>query len=85
MDDQIVDLIRDQFKAVHDKIEMTHESVNSKIDEMKAAVNEHVADDRRYWAAIDEHKAQLGLVKWLFSGASGSAALAWLYSKFGGH
>lgn len=83
MDEQIVDLMRDQFKLIHDKIDMTHETVNAKIDEMKAAVNTHVEDDRRYWQAIDEHKAQLGLLKWLFSGASGSAILAWVYQKFG--
>jgi RNA binding exosome subunit len=85
VDEQIVDLIRDQFKAVHDKIDMTHDAVNSKIDEMKETVNSHVEEDRRYWLAIDEQKAQLGLVKWIFSGASGSAILAWVYATFGKH
>jgi hypothetical protein len=83
VDEQIVDLMRDQFKLIHDKIDMTHHTVNSKIDEIKVAVNTHVEDDRRYWQTIDEHKAQLGLLKWLFSGASGSAILAWVYQKFG--
>lgn len=83
MDEQIVDLMRDQFKLIHDKIDMTHETVNAKIDEMKATIGLHADEDRRYWKAIDEQKAQLGLIKWMFSGASGSAILAWLYSKFG--
>ena len=83
MNEQMVDLMRDQFKLVHDKIDTMNEAVNSKIDDMRAAVNVHVDEDRQYWRSIDEQKAQFGLIKWLLSGVSGSAILAWLYSKFG--
>ena len=74
MDEQIIDLLRDQFKTM-----------NEKIDSLREDMRGHIEKDELYWGKIDEQQAQLGLIKWLFSGASGSAALAWLYSKFGGH
>ena len=74
MDEHIVDLIRDQFKAVHDKIDAIH-----------ADVREHTQKDERYWSKIDEQQAQIGVIRWLGSGVSGSALLAWLYHRFGGH
>lgn len=74
MDEQIVDLIRDQFKTVHEKIDAIHTDMQA-----------HTAKDERYWSKIDEQQAQLGVIKWLGSGISGSAMLAWLYSKFSGH
>jgi hypothetical protein len=84
MDEQIVDLMRDQFRMIHDKIDFNHTSTNQKIEEVKEAVSSHVEEDRRYWSSIDEQKAQISLIKWLFSGASGSALMAWVFSKFGG-
>jgi hypothetical protein len=83
MDDQIVDLMRDQFKLIHDKIDMTQKTVNDNIDEMKGSLVIHVDEDRRYWKAIDEQRGQLNLMKWLFP--SGGVLIAWLWSKFGGH
>lgn len=74
MDEQIVDLLRDQFKTMNDKIDSLHEDVRS-----------HVQKDERYWGKIDEQQAQIGVIRWLGSGVSGSALLAWLYSKFGTH
>lgn len=83
MDEQIVDLMRDQFKLIHDKIDMTHQTVNAKIDEMKETIGVHADEDRRYWKAIDEQRAQLSLMKWLFSAVGGSGIMAWIYHKFG--
>ncbi len=85
MDEQIVDLMRDQFKLIHDKIDMTHASSNAKLDEMRVALDGHVLEDRQYWKSIDEQRAQLSVIKWLFSGGAGTGLLAWIYSKFGGH
>lgn len=72
MEEQIVDLLRDQFKTMNDKIDSLHSDVRS-----------HVEKDERYWNKIDEQQGQIGLIKWLGSGVSGSALLAWLYNKFG--
>ena len=72
MDDQLAEMIRDRFNKVDaDNAVMIRD------------LKEHAVKDEAYWRQIDEHRAQLGLVKWLIGTSAGSAALAWLYSKFG--
>ncbi len=85
MDETQVNLIRDQFRSIHDKIEMSYLNLDKKVDQIHADVREHIEKDEQYWVKIDENEAKISLLKWLFSGASGSALLAWLYQKFGIH
>lgn len=74
MDDQLIELIRDRF-----------DSVDAKLNQQQASFELHAQNDEKYWKLIDEQQAQLSLIKWISSGLSGSALLAWLYTKFGGH
>lgn len=69
MDEQIVDLMRDQFK-----------SLSEKIDGVRDSMNEHVAEDRRYWAKIEQQEGQVGLLKFILSASGVSAAAAWIYN-----
>lgn len=69
MDEHIVDLMRDQFKALSDKIDGVHE-----------AMQEHVTEDRRYWAKIEQQEGQVGLLKFILSASGVSAAAAWIYN-----
>lgn len=73
VNEQIVDLMRDQFKALSDKVDGVHD-----------IVKEHVNEDRRYWAKIDQQQGQMSLLNAIF-GASGLSGLAaWVYSIFKG-
>ncbi len=85
MDESQINLIRDQFKSIHDKIDMAYGSLDQKVESIHHDVREHIEKDERYWAKIDENEAKIGLLKWMFSGGAGTGLLAWLYSKFGGH
>lgn len=70
MDEQIVDLLRDQFKAVHDKM-----------DDLSRNVQNHVEKDERYWAKLDQQEGQMSVWKWLTTpGLAGF--FAWLYNTF---
>ncbi len=73
MDDQIVNLLRDRLEAIDNNVQRVHEAMES-----------HLERDEHYWRKIDEQQAQLGVIKFLGSGVSGSALLAWLYNHFGG-
>lgn len=73
MDDQTVELIRDQFSVLHEKI-----------DALNATVRAHVEKDERYWGKIDEQAAQMKLIKFLFGGTTGSAIIAWIVGKLTG-
>ncbi len=70
MDEQIVDLLRDQFKAVHDKV-----------DNLSRNVQNHVEKSERYWAKLDQQEGQMSVWKWLTTpGLAGF--FAWLYNAF---
>lgn len=70
MDEQIVELLRDQFKAVHDKM-----------DNLSRNVQNHVERDERYWAKLDQQEGQMSVWKWLTTpGLAGF--FAWLYNAF---
>jgi len=74
MDANLMELLRDRF-----------DKLDAELSRMNDALQSHTAMDALYWKKIDANEAQLSLVKWLGSGLSGSALLAWLYNKFGGH
>lgn len=86
MDEQIVDLMRDQFRALSEKIDGVHDArieqfrvLNSKIDEVHESMQEHMGEDKRYWAKIDKHEGQMSVWKWLTTpGLAGF--FAWLYN-----
>ena len=70
MDEQIVDLLRDQFKDVHDKM-----------DNLSRNVQNHVEKAERYWAKLDQQEGQMSVWKWLTTpGLAGF--FAWLYNAF---
>jgi hypothetical protein len=69
MDEQIVDLMRDQFKALSEKIDGVHD-----------AMREHVEEDKRYWNKIEQQEGQVGLLKFVLSASGMSAAAAWIYN-----
>lgn len=71
MDEQIVDLMRDQFKALSEKVDSVHDFVR-----------DHVNEDKRYWAKIDEQQGQIGLIKAIFGASGFSALAAWVYNSF---
>lgn len=73
MDEQIIELMRDRFDKLNAELEMLHKTLR-----------DHIEMDALYWKKIDTTEAQLTFVKWLVSGVSGSALLAWLTTKFGG-
>lgn len=77
MDEQVIDLLRDQHKQLSDNL-----------DDLKGIIREHVDEDKRYWQKIDKQEAQIGLVKGvmsLFGGSSVLAFLAWFYNQFVKH
>lgn len=72
VDEQIVNMLRDRF-----------DSVDAKLKEMSGSFDAHVEMDQVYWKKIDQQEAQVNVFKWITSGLSGSALMAWLYEKFG--
>lgn len=73
MNEQIVDLMRDQFKALSDKVDRVHD-----------VVSEHVKEDKLYWAKIDQQQGQMSLLKAIFGASGLSGLVAWVYSIFKG-
>lgn len=69
MDEQIVDLMRDQFKALSDKVDGVHD-----------IVKEHVNEDKRYWQKIDQQQGQMSLIKALLGASGLSALITWVYN-----
>ena len=74
MDEQIIELMRDRFDKLDAELHGIH-----------LTIKEHTEMDALYWKKIDAHEAQISMIQWLSSALSGSALLAWLYTKFGGH
>jgi len=72
MNDQAFELLMKRF----DKIDDT-------LSEMKTSFDDHVVKDEGYWKRLDQQDAQITVFKWITSGLSGSAIMAWLYEKFG--
>lgn len=72
LDEQIVTMLRDRF-----------DSVDAKLREMSGSFDAHVEIDQAYWRKLDQQEAQVSVFKWITSGLSGSALIAWLYEKFG--
>lgn len=52
MDEQLFTFMKDRF-----------DGIDSKLDEHRATVNEHIETDRQYWKVLDEQQAQLSLIK----------------------
>lgn len=70
MDEQVVDLMRDQFKALSDKIDVVHDVMQG-----------HINKDEKYWEKVDQMRGQVSVWKMLtVPGLSGF--FAWLYSAF---
>lgn len=69
MDEQIVDLMRDQFRALSEKIDTVHDAMQA-----------HVDEDKKYWAKIDQQEGQVGLLKFILGASGLSAAATWLYN-----
>lgn len=69
MDEHIVDLMRDQFKALSDKVDGVHD-----------IVKEHVNEDKRYWQKIDQQQGQMSLIKALLGASGLSALITWVYN-----
>lgn len=72
MDNQAFELLMARF----DKLDQT-------LSDMGEAFDQHVAKDEKYWIRLDQQEAQISVFKWITSGLSGSAIIAWLYEKFG--
>jgi RNA binding exosome subunit len=72
MEDQAFQLLMARF----DKLDST-------LSDMSASFDEHVKKDEGYWLRLDQQEAQVSVFKWITSGLSGSAIIAWLYEKFG--
>jgi hypothetical protein len=71
MDEHIVGLIRDQFQAIHDKIDTIHTDLR-----------EHTKTDSDYWKKIDQHEGQISVLKWLFGGSGVMVTTAaWIWHK----
>lgn len=70
MDQQVVNLIRDQFKALSDKVDTVHN-----------VVREHVEEDQKYWAMIEQQRGQMSLLKAIFGASGFSALVAWIYNS----
>lgn len=70
MDDQLINMIRDQFKVMNDKVDGLHD-----------AVKEHVEKDERYWSKIDQQDGQMTLLKFLL-GPGIVGFFGWLYNQF---
>ena len=69
MDEQIVDLMRDQFKALSEKIDGVHDATRA-----------HVDEDKRYWAKIEQQEGQVGMLRFILSASGVLAAAAWIYN-----
>lgn len=82
MDDHIVDLIRDQFKAASEHSNTRFDSVEEKLTAMTTALSAHVEKDETYWKQIDGQQAQFRLIKGLFGGGAFVAAVTWIYERF---
>jgi RNA binding exosome subunit len=72
MDEQAFQLLMARF----DKLDCT-------LSEMSTSFDAHVVKDESYWIRLDQQDAQISVFKWISSGLSGSAIVAWLYEKFG--
>lgn len=72
MDEQAFQLLMKRF-----------DTVDGTLEEMKSSFNDHVVKDESYWIRLDQQDAQISVFKWISSGLSGSAIVAWLYEKFG--
>ncbi len=72
MDDQAFELLMSRF----DKLDGT-------LSDMKESFDQHVIKDEGYWLRLERQEAQVSVFKWITSGLSGSAIIAWLYEKFG--
>jgi RNA binding exosome subunit len=59
------------------------DKLDSTLSEMSTSFDEHVKKDECYWLRLDQQEAQVSVFKWITSGLSGSAIIAWLYEKFG--
>ncbi len=70
MDEQVVNMIRDQFKVMNDKVDNLHEVVQA-----------HVEKDERYWARIDQQEGQMTLLKFMI-GPGLAGFFGWLYTQF---
>lgn len=82
MDEQVVDLIRDQFASMNGKIDSMGKTVHDKIDGLSVTMREHVNKDDAYWKKIDAQQAQIGVIGYLLSLSGLGAAFAWAYHKF---
>lgn len=76
MDEQVVELIRDQIKQ-------GFEHSNQKIGDLCDIMRSHVDKDLEYWKKIDEQQAQIRLVKSIGGSGLFISAVAWLWQKFG--
>ncbi|MFN3075373.1 MAG: hypothetical protein ABT940_00555 [Alphaproteobacteria bacterium] len=72
MDDQAFKLLMSRF-----------DTIDSTLNDMKQSFDAHVVKDEGYWLRLDQQEAQISAFKWITSGLSGSALLAWVYEKFG--
>lgn len=72
MEDQAFELLMKRF-----------DTIDGTLSDMKTSFNEHVTKDETYWNKLDRQEAQVSVFKWITSGLSGSALVAWLYEKFG--
>lgn len=70
VEQQVVDMIRDQFRLMNEKVDGLHEIVQT-----------HVDKDERYWAKIDQQEGQLMAVK-LLLGPGIAAFIGWIYNQF---
>lgn len=74
MDEQVLELMRDQFERLHQEL-----------GALNTTLKDHTDMDRQYWQKIDQQEAQISLIKWVGSGLSVSGLLGWLFSHFGKH
>lgn len=74
MDEQLLELMRDRF-----------DRLDTELSSLNVALRDHTKMDEQYWKKIDANEAQIGVLKWLFSGVSASGVLAWIYTNFAKH
>lgn len=74
MDEQIIDMIRDQFQ-----------SMNGKIDKLQESVQGHLDDDKLYWTKIDQTDGQISLIKWIIGSGTVGAFILFVYNFFAKH
>lgn len=74
MDDQIIQLLRDQFQQT-----------NEKIDQLYTTMSDHIKQDNSYWTKIEQTEGQIRLLKWAAGAGPVGAIVVWAYSKLGGH